>query len=210
MKITEPINGIFKIEVPFERIYTAVFAVRLAEGYLLIDCATTAEDVDTHILPALRELGFTDPPRALLLTHNHGDHAGGAERLLEHFPTMPIYAAEPPKSLPYLEIGEGDLLFDRLQVLHLPGHTRRSVGYLHLPSATLISGDCLQQRGVDKYVNGVRYPALYLQSISRLRTLPLRCILASHDYVPLGCSAVGAAEIAAYLDECEQDIAKDQ
>lgn len=209
MKITEPVCDIFKIEVPFERIYTAVFAVRLEEGYLLIDCATTADDVDGHILPALREIGFSAAPHALLITHNHGDHAGGAARLLEHFPTMPIYAAEQPKSLPYREICDGDLLFDRLQVLQLPGHTRRSVGYLHLPSATLISGDCLQQRGVDKYVNGIGYPALYLQSIARLRTLPLRCILASHDYVPLGSTAVGGVEIATYLDECERDTTKD-
>ena len=209
MKITEPINGIFKMEVPFERIYTAVFAVRLEEGYLLIDCATTADDVDGHILPALRELGFTDPPRALLLTHAHGDHAGGATRLQEHFPTMPIFTAEPLRSLPYRELEDGAVLFECLQAILLPGHTKRSVGYLHLPSGTLISGDCLQQRGVDKYVNGICYPALYLQSIARLRTLPLRCILASHDYVPLGSTAVGEAEITAYLDECERDTPRD-
>jgi glyoxylase-like metal-dependent hydrolase (beta-lactamase superfamily II) len=209
MRITEPVCGVYKLEVPFEAITTAVFAVTLEEGYLLIDCATTADDVDGHILPALREIGFTAPPRALLLTHPHGDHMGGAPRLLELFPEMEIYSAAPPKALPYLEIGDGTLLFDRIQAVLLPGHTDRSVGFLHLPTATLISGDCLQQRGVDKYTNGIRFPALYLQSIARLRSMPLRCILASHDYVPLGSTARGSAEITAYLTECEQDTPKD-
>jgi len=209
MKITEPIDGIFKIEVPFERIYTAVFVICLREGYLLIDCATTDRDVDQRILPALRALDLTDPPQALLLTHSHGDHAGGASRLREHFPEMEIYASEAVKSLPYRHLSDGELLFDCLQALHLPGHTKQSVGYFHLPTGTLISGDCLQQRGVDKYVNGVRYPSLYRESLRRLRTLPLCHILASHDYVPLGAFAHGQAEITAYLDACERHCPKD-
>ena len=205
MKITQPLPNIYKLEVPFEGIYTAVFAVCTENGFVLIDCATTAEDVRVHILPALKGIGLVGAPRALLLTHPHGDHAGGAAELHRCFPEMPIYAAEPPKDLPCVYIEDGEPLPGNLQVLILPGHTPRSAGFLHLPTMALISGDCLQQKGVDKYTNGIRFPQLYLSSIARLRTLPLQHILASHDYVPLGCEAHGNEAISAYLDECERD-----
>ena len=205
MRITEPVAGIVKFEVPFEDIYTAVFAVSVSEGYVLIDAATTAQDVDRHILPALRERGFSAPPAALLLTHAHGDHAGGAPRLHDRFPHMPILAGEPLRDLPTGQLTDGAVLLDTLQVLHLPGHSRRSLGFLHLPTDTLISGDCLQQRGVGRYRRGIGYPQDYLRSIARLRQLPLRCILASHDYDPLGSVAMGVQAVAQYLSQCEAD-----
>ena len=208
MRIKSPLPGIYKLEVPFENIYTAVFAVCEGNDFVLIDCATTADDVAVHILPALDKLGLTGAPRALLLTHTHGDHAGGATALHARFPEMPIYAAETPKDVPVLNIEDGDRLPCELQALLLPGHTKRSVGYLHLPTKAMISGDCLQQKGVDKYVNGIRFPQLYIESIQRLRSLPLQHLLASHDYVPLGAEAHGEAAIAAYLDECERDTPK--
>ncbi|MBQ8357763.1 MAG: MBL fold metallo-hydrolase [Clostridia bacterium] len=202
MNITQPIKGIYKLEVPFEDIYTAVFAVTVKEGYLLIDSATTAEDVDRHILPGLRRIGLSDPPKALLLTHRHGDHAGGAPRLSEHFPEMEILSFEPLKNTPYRLLLPDEIIGGRLQVVCLPGHTQKSIGYLDTETNTLISGDCLQQQGVGKYTNGIGYPALYLHSIEKLRSMELSAILASHDYVPLGSAAIGKDEIERYLNAC--------
>lgn len=204
MRITEPAAGIYKIEVPFETLYTSVFAVRVGEGYVLIDSATTADDVDGVILPALREIGLAGAPQALLLTHGHSDHAGGAARLGERFPGLPVCALEPIDAANYRALADGEVVGERLQVVHLPGHTRFSVGYLDLPTGTLLAGDCLQQQVVGKYTNGVGDPVRYLASIARLRGMGLRRILASHDYVPLGCLAEGSAAIAAYLAECER------
>ncbi|MBQ9099431.1 MAG: MBL fold metallo-hydrolase [Clostridia bacterium] len=202
MKVTEPVCGIHILEVPFEEIYTAVFAVRVSGGYVLIDCATTARDVDDHILPALRRLGFEEAPIALLLTHRHGDHAGGAARLAEHFPHMEICSFEPLKDTPFRLLCENEIIGDRLQVIPLPGHTERSVGYLDLETHTLLTGDCLQQAGVGKYTNGIRFPSLYRQSIAHIRQLDLHGIIASHDYVPLGSTAFGEKAIDQYLNTC--------
>ena len=42
----EEMPGIYRLRVPFEGIYTSVFLVTSEEGAILVDCATTAEDVD--------------------------------------------------------------------------------------------------------------------------------------------------------------------
>jgi len=161
MQMRELADGIYRIEVPFEDIYTAVFAVGTPEHYLLIDCATTAEDVDDCILPTLRTNGFDAPPTALLLTHRHGDHAGGAYRLREHLPHLPIFSPEAVKQLEVSPISGGEGFLDRIEAIPLPGHTEHCVGYLDHQTKTLLTGDSLQQRGVSKYRDGIRYPALY-------------------------------------------------
>lgn len=207
-RTSEPVRGIYLIEVPFEDIYTAVFAVTDGTDLVLVDSATTADDVDMQILPALHALGFDGPPTALLLTHPHGDHAGGAKRLREHFPNLPVYCPAPLKTLEVLPVTEETPLPCGLAALSLPGHTATSVAYLHRPSGTLLSGDCLQQRGVSRYTNGIGYPEAYRASVERLRELPLARIIASHEYVPLGSRAEGREEIDRYLDECLRDCPK--
>ena len=80
-------QGLFRLLVPFEELTTTVYVVLCPTGVALIDSATTQYDAEQVILPALREHGIalTDV-RYLLLTHDHGDHAGGAPYLLEHLP----------------------------------------------------------------------------------------------------------------------------
>ena len=205
MRVTNPVSGIYKIEVPFEDIYTSVFAVTNGDRYVLIDSATTDSDVDGYVLPACRAIGFSAPPECLLLTHTHGDHAGGVHRLSVHFPRLPIYASSPLKHGPDVRpLADGDLVGGRLTVVMLPGHTNASVGFLDGESGTLISGDCLQLLGIGRYRNGIRDPEAYLGSIARLRTMPLRRILASHEYDPYGSVAEGEKAVRAYLDECER------
>ena len=86
MMLDSVADGIFRLKVPFEDLYTAVFFVRSGEEWAIIDCATTEYDVDSYILPALDSLGAK--ATHLLLTHGHGDHAGGADRLLARCPEV--------------------------------------------------------------------------------------------------------------------------
>jgi hypothetical protein len=50
-------NYIYRLEVPFFTVYTSVFLIDTPEGYILVDCATTDEDVDGYIIPALQKQG---------------------------------------------------------------------------------------------------------------------------------------------------------
>ena len=85
------VSDIFRLKIPFDDIYTSVFLIKSSEGPILVDCATTAEDVDEYIIPALRLMGYAPSDiRCLVLTHSHSDHAGGLPRLLELTPNIEI------------------------------------------------------------------------------------------------------------------------
>ncbi len=92
MNFNREIGEIYRLKVPFDgEVYTSVFLMKNPAGHLLIDCATTAQDVDEYILPALANMGlsFADI-KYLVLTHNHSDHAGGKNRVLLHNPKIEI------------------------------------------------------------------------------------------------------------------------
>ena len=50
-------EGIYRLKVPFGAVYTSVFLIETEEGDVLVDCATTKDDVDERIIPALQRLG---------------------------------------------------------------------------------------------------------------------------------------------------------
>ncbi len=49
-------EGIYRLRVPFHNIYTSVFLIISKDRRILLDCATTAGDVDGVILPALERM----------------------------------------------------------------------------------------------------------------------------------------------------------
>ena len=195
-------DGLFRLKVPFEDLTTTVYFAVCETGTVIIDSATYASDADTYILPALDELGIRrEDVKLLALTHRHGDHAGGASRLLEVLPWIVIRSFAPLK-VPSVLLEDGELLLDRLQVVHLPGHSKDSAGYLDVTTGTLLSGDCLQLKGIGKYRNGISDREQYVASIQKLREMDIQKIVAAHEYDPLGSVADGAKEVQAYLDAC--------
>ena len=89
-----------------------------------------------------------------------------------------------------------------LMAVSLPGHTKNSVGYLDLRSKTLLSGDCLQLKGIGKYRNGIPYPNEYIASVQKLQHMQIDRIVAAHDYDPLGSVASGPLAVEEYLNLC--------
>ena len=210
MKIEKIDHGLFRLLIPFEEeITTTVYAVENEGDVYLIDSATYAEDVDRWILPALQALGIgLERVRALLLTHDHSDHAGGAERLLECLPNAALRASFSVKSPRFSMLSDGELLTKELQALMLSGHTENSMAFLHIPTKTLLSGDCLQLKGIGKYRSGVSFPDWYRSSIRRLKEMDLERIVAAHEYDPLGSVAEGKEAVTAYLDACLEALEK--
>ncbi|MBQ9806743.1 MAG: MBL fold metallo-hydrolase [Clostridia bacterium] len=203
MKLEALGAGLYRLLIPFEDLTTTVYIVKSDFGAAIIDSATYPSDVDGYILPALDALCLEhNEIKYLLLTHEHGDHAGGVGRLSERFPKAPVRASFDHALQKEVPLSDGEVLLDRLQVISLPGHTKNSVGYLDIPTKTLLSGDCLQLRGIGKYRNGVRYPELYIQSIEKLKHKEIDRIIAAHEYDPLGSVAEGKCEVGAYLEKC--------
>ena len=110
-------EGVLRLKVPFERIYTSVFLIE-ADAPILVDCATTAEDVDGGILPALKARGYTlSDLKAIVLTHAHADHAGGLSRILELVPEIEV-------------VRDVRWLCEGISTYPLAGHTADSIGVL--------------------------------------------------------------------------------
>ncbi len=194
--------GIFLLKVPFEDLYTSVFALVSEKGSIILDTATTDEDVQTYILPAIQKLGIV--PTYIICSHSHDDHAGGMPELLKHFPNAIAGLADKNRNFENetRHLTDGEILLDRFQILNLRGHTEDSLAIFDLQTKTLLSGDCLQQQGVGKYTNGITDKQAYRESIARVRGMDIERIIFSHDYDPCGYSVKGKEEINSVLDVC--------
>lgn len=120
-------NNIYRLKVPFENLYTSVFLLKTKERNILVDCATTDKDVEEYILPALENSEISiENIHYLILTHRHGDHAGGKEKLLQLNPCIkPITEACKNFS-------------DGITLCELKGHTLDCIGVFDERSGTLI------------------------------------------------------------------------
>jgi len=90
----------------FRRDYTNAHVVSRGETFFMVDSGLQANA--PALAEDLRRAGF-DPARlrAIILTHGHADHAGGAPWFREHFGT-PIVAGE--ADVPLLTAGQNDPL----------------------------------------------------------------------------------------------------
>jgi glyoxylase-like metal-dependent hydrolase (beta-lactamase superfamily II) len=148
---------------------------------------------------------------AVLATHTHPDHVGGAlmgfqipgvaELLASR--DLPVYIHEiesdhmirqtgvPPGSVrcyrdgDVLEVGEL-----RVEVLHTPGHSPGSSGFL--VGGKLIAGDTLFVQGVGRIDLPGSDPDAMFRSLRRLAQLPPETeVYPGHDYGPAPSSTIG-------------------
>ena len=197
MSFAEEINGIYRLKVPFEDLYTSVFLIRTGQGCVLVDSATYASDVDKYILPALKEKGLSITDICcLVLTHKHGDHAGGKNRILELVPSIKIVQEIP------------SIILKGLTVYELKGHTLDCIGVLDERSGTLISGDGLQGTGIGKYRCSLESKDEYLKMLEKIRQdKRIENILFSHAYEPWHKDgAFGRAEVEKCLQDCKKYV----
>ena len=192
-------NEIYRLKVPFENLYTSVFLIKTPQGNALVDCATYDSDVDEYIIPALNELGWClGDIKYLILTHKHGDHAGGVKRVLELAPSIEIVQKE------------RSILLNGIIIYALKGHTLDCIGVFDEKSGTLISGDGLQGAGVGKYRCSLENQEEYLQTIKTIQAdKRIKNILFSHSYEPWykDC-ACGREEVECCLEDCKQYVVK--
>jgi hydroxyacylglutathione hydrolase len=121
---------------------------------------------------------------AVLLTHRHQDHVGGAAELAaEHDVTVAGPAGEDIEAVS-APVAEGDSISPpgtelELAVLEVPGHTAGHVVYT--APGMLLSGDTLFAGGCGRAFEGT--PAQLYQSLCRLTELPGdTAVLCGHEY----------------------------
>lgn len=197
MSFEKEVGQIYRLKVPFEDLYTSVFLIRTEQCNALIDCATYANDVDEYIIPSLLnlDLNLTDISY-LILTHKHGDHAGGKERILELNPKIKIIS------------GTVEKFSNAITIYELKGHTLDCIGVLDEQTGTLISGDGLQGAGVGKYRCLLTSKDEYIKTIDKIgQDERIENILFSHAYEPWGKDGVfGREEVEKALKTCTNYI----
>ena len=110
--------------------------------------------------------------KAAWITHEHGDHLTGLAALTrKHAVPVVAHAEVKPGTTRVVDGGEvrvGALTF---QVLHLPGHSPGSVGYL-LPGRVLVAGDVLFQGSIGRTDLRTSDPKAFEKSLGVLWALP--------------------------------------
>ncbi|MEX0589330.1 MAG: hydroxyacylglutathione hydrolase [Cyanobium sp.] len=97
---------------------------------------------------------------AILHTHHHSDHIGGAPGLLARWPGVEVVASREDQvriPLQTLGVAGGDrfpLLGETVQVLAVPGHTRSHLAYYLPASGHLFCGDTLFAGGCGRLFEG--------------------------------------------------------
>ncbi len=133
-----------------------VYLVCRGPDAVLVD-AGAAQPVEA----VLQKEGLT--LRQILLTHRHGDHTAGAERL-------------------QTRIQPGGQFPEPVETLALPGHTADDKGYYYPAAGVVFTGDCLINGACGRVIAG-SMQALF-ESLQRIKQLPDETlVLGGHDYL---------------------------
>lgn len=149
---------------------------------------------------------------AVLLTHHHRDHVGGAASLARRF-EVPIRAsAATRKRLPEVDelLAEGDrIVLDgplpmELRCLLTEGHAEGHLCFHEPRSGALIAGDMVAENSTILIDPPEGDMGVYLASLRRLRDLPVGVIYPAHGFpIP-----DGPALLQRYLDHREARLAR--
>lgn len=150
------------------------------------DAAPVARALATHALRL----------RAILLTHHHHDHVGGAAALREAH-GVPVYAPDDARiDMATARVRDGDRIhLERpaaaFDVMAVPGHTLSHVAYFG--DGVLLAGDTLFSLGCGRLFEGT--PAQMLTSLDRLAALPGDTLLCcGHEYTEANGRFAGTVE----------------
>ena len=217
MTITKINENLYRTTLPYKDIFTTVYAMKAPEGVILFDAASYPTDVDEYIVPFLEELGITEKElKYVFISHNHGDHAGGLERLMQVYPDVCIMTRSPKlaeKHSAYKTLRHEDdqVYLDVFQVVTIPGHTKDCSGLLDKRTMTLVSGDCLQFYGIcgsGDWASNISYPVDYLQALEKVSKLGVQQVVSAHDYEPFGYRADGEEAVLQGLKDCATPLRK--
>lgn len=184
---------------PGHSVLQAIALPALADNYiwLLVAPGGDALVVDPGEAGPVRQAAAEGiRPVAVLLTHHHPDHVGGAAALCGEF-AIPCHAPVDDRiTIASERVGDGDRvrvpqLALALDVVAVPGHTLSHVAFHG--AGHLFCGDTLFSLGCGRMFEG--QPAQFLASLDRLAALPPdTAVCCGHEYTEANGRFARAAE----------------
>jgi len=158
-------------------------------------------DLPEHLAGVAREAG---PVGAVLITHDHPDHAPGAVPFAA-LVGAPLYAyrlAGAEELRPGQRVRAGGL---GLTAIHTPGHTSDHMSFFEPGSGALFTGDAVVGRGTSFIDPPDGDLVQYLRSLTRMRDLDPRTIYPGHGPVVLRAKET-ILEYLAHREERESQV----
>jgi glyoxylase-like metal-dependent hydrolase (beta-lactamase superfamily II) len=184
IRILAPNPGVRELEG------TNTYVVGDAPAALVID---PGPDDERHLAEVARTAGRVG---AIVLTHDHPDHAPGATRLAE-MTGAPVRAMRLPAGGDRLRGGEvvaSDGV--ALQVVPTPGHSPDHAAFWSEEEGALFTGDAVLGRGTSVIDPPEGDLVAYLRSLRRMRELAPRTIYPGHGPIVLD----GTAKLEEYFE----------
>jgi hydroxyacylglutathione hydrolase len=143
---------------------------------LIIDPGPLAETHQANIIAATQTLEAT--VEALIVTHHHADHSGGALRLA-HRLKVPLWSYDDPLQ------AEAELEIEglKLVVKHTPGHIQAHLCLWQPEQRLLFAGDLVAGQGTILVIPPDGDMAAYLDSLAAIQVLNPVAILPGHGPV---------------------------
>ena len=125
--------------------------------------------------------------KAILITHKHGDHIAGVEKILAKFPDAKVYAySDNERFSPDIYVKDGDAIslgFCNFKVLYTPGHISDHVCFLFGKEKALFCGDTVFNAGVGGVSAATADVTKLCESIQKIMKLDTDvCLYPAHDY----------------------------
>ena len=189
----------FTVDLDF---VAAFVLVRGGEAAIVDTGVAGSEDAIEAVL-AEAGIGWGDVGH-VILTHQHGDHAGSLEAVAGLASGAALYggAADIPNMTAPREIsavGDGDTVFD-LAIMETPGHTAGHLSVHDPASRLLITGDALVGEGGTLSGPSSQFSAdmaTAITSVAKLAELDVQRTLVSHGFPVEG----GTAELVALAEQ---------
>ena len=129
---------------------------------------------------------------AILLTHHHNDHIGGALDLQKEFGARVYAPVKNRGQIPFADeyVKEGDVVdveSMKFSVMELPGHTLGHVAFWNADRKWLFSGDVMFGLGCGRLFEGT--PEQAFASFQRIKALPEQSLVfCAHEYTEANLS----------------------